>query len=103
MRSWWQWKWFLLEEVRKGGIIFDEYDEPIKPRKFFKKIEAWSNEHNTRNHAEMMIKDIRRSIDNYNNSIDFTTNSMSLVPDPKELERYWVDDEGYSFTEIEFS
>lgn len=89
IKNWKEWKWFLLKETRKGGIIFDEYDDPISLRKFFKKIEGWQHQEyqgkdrKLKNHAEEALK----------GSFDSDSHAKQC----------WIDPEGYSFHDGEFS
>jgi hypothetical protein len=83
--SWAQWKWFLLKEVNAtvGGIIFDEYDDVIDIDSFFERVEEKQNN----------PKNINQTASNY--SSNKYSNNYS--------EDYWLDDEGYGFTDREFS
>ncbi len=91
IESWRDWKWFLLKETKKGGIIFDEYDDAISLKNFFKKIKEWQDPVwrsglPKKNHAEEALKG------EFSNGV---TDSHAAS--------CWVDDDGYSFHDGEFS
>jgi hypothetical protein len=80
--TWQQWKWFLMEEIAIGGLIFNEYDEPQELKDFFEFIE------------DSQLAAIERGDNNH---------AVYVLKDTPEDKRHWIDDEGYSFTAIEFS
>ena len=93
IRSWREWKWFLLKEAKKGGIIFNEYDEPIGLRDFFKHIERWQ-------------KNDERSegyIPKLNHAHEARRGAFSDGEMDSHALACWIDDEGYSFHDGEFS
>jgi len=104
IRSWREWKLFLLAELSRGSLIFDEYDEQFTYEEFVRRIEQHQEFYQTdgKNHAEMMLEKIQYDIDNYA-EIDFSANITTMRPSERELRYYWVDDEGYSFSAVEFS
>jgi hypothetical protein len=75
LTSWQQWKMFLLEEIGKGGLIFDEYDEAYDLLVFFERIES---------QQEDQPRCPAASNSHYTG-------------------KTWIDDEGYSFDSEEFS
>ena len=95
IRSWRDWKWFLLKETHPevGGLIFNEYDEPISLRAFFKMINDWQNKdgyghgaNKKKNHAEEAIKG------------EFSDGYID-----EHARNCWIDPEGYSFHDGDFS
>ncbi len=91
IRSWRDWKWYLLKETKKGSIIFNEYDEPLTLKEFIGHIESWQEgpSHNSepkKNHA----REAREGA--------FSEGEMD-----SHAKACWIDDEGYSFHDGEFS
>ncbi len=91
IRTWRDWKWFLLKEIKRGGIIFDEYDDPISLKDFFKKIKEWQagechDGTPKSNHAKEALK-----------------GSFSNGELDSHAKSCWIDPEGYSFHDGEFS
>ncbi len=90
IESWTEWKWYLLKETKRGGIIFNEYDEPVTLKKFIRHIEEWQEgEWDGRpklNHA------------NEARSGAFSEGEMD-----SHARACWIDPDGYSFHDGEFS
>ena len=89
--SWFDWKLFLRNQTNNGGIIFNEYDEPIQYKDFVKLIEDWQkaedrNGGKKKNHAEHALSGEFGDL--------FTNNTTR---------QYWIDLEGYSFHDGDFS
>lgn len=89
--TWVDWKVFLLQEIAKGGLIFNEYDEPQTYQEFVVIIEGWQiagEKENHRNHAREVLY----------NGLDPT------YWQKEDLHKYyWIDDKGFSFSAMEFS
>lgn len=100
IRSWFDWKLFLRDQLQnKEGMIFDEYDEPWSYDKFIKHIEEWQtvdliNGKEKQNHAERALK---------GDFGTFWSNSDTLYEQEMLKKNYWVDPDGYSFHDGEFS
>jgi len=98
--SWFDWKIFLRDQTQnKEGLIFDEYEDPITYEEFVSKIQSWQAGYScdgstSKNHAECAL---RGDFGNFYDSWD----------SPEEIRRrklaYWIDPEGYSFHDGEFS
>ncbi len=96
IETWVQWKWFLLKETNemRGGLIFNEYDELIDVHEFFRDIKRRQTEdgygnslgHPKKNHAEEALKG------------EFSNGYIDSY-----AKTCWVDPEGYSFRNGEFS
>ncbi len=91
LRTWLDWKWYLLKETKKGGIIFDEYDEPISLKKFIKHIQTWQD------------GDCHDGTPKSNHAVEARKGSFSDGIMDSHAESCWVDSEGYSFHDGEFS
>ncbi len=90
IRTWQDWKWYLLKETKRGGIIFDEYDEPIPLKTFFKKIRAWQE-------GEW---DSRPKLNHANEALSGAFSEGEMDSHAKSC---WIDPDGYSFHDGEFS
>jgi len=91
IRSWRDWKWYLLKEVKKGGIIFDEYDDSVSLKDFFKTIREWQ---------EGKMKDGTPKSNHARSALEGSFSDGVLDSHAKAC---WIDPEGYSFHDGEFS
>ncbi len=91
IQSWTEWKWYLLKETKRGGIIFDEYDDPISIKKFFKKIKEWQ------------FGEWRAGSPKKNHAEEARKGAFSEGEMDSHARSCWVDPEGYSFHDGEFS
>ncbi len=91
IQSWIEWKWYLLKETKQGGIIFNEYDEPISLKEFFRRVMEWQN--------ATMLDGVPKS----NHSVEARKGAFSEGEMDSHARACWIDDEGYSFHDGEFS
>jgi len=94
--SWADWKWFLRKETSDviGGMIFNEYDELIPYFDFIEMIERWktipgyggSEDRPKKNHAKEALAG------------NFSSGYID-----EHAKSCWIDPEGYSFCDQEFS
>ncbi len=91
IRTWQDWKWYLLKETKRGGIIFDEYDDPITLKNFFKKIREWQ------------AGECHDGTPKSNHAKSALGGAFSDGELDSHAKSCWVDPEGYSFHDGEFS
>jgi len=95
--SWQDWKVFLLLELGKGGLIFDEYDEPLSYEEFIRRIETHLV-HKLPNQLDRPLK---------NHAVSMLREEFRLAYSEDEKienrKKYWIDDQGFSFSAVEFS
>ena len=101
IRTWLDWKWYLLKETKKGGIIFDEWNDPIPLKEFFFLMQpdpAANPNKKKKNHIlESIKKSSKESLEKNSSEEGFEQDEI------KWDEVSWVDIEGYSFYDGEFS
>ncbi len=104
LRTWLDWKWYLLKETKKGGIIFDEWNDPIPLKEFFGLIQtdpAANPNKKKKNHILESIK--KSSKKSSKESLEKPPSEAGFEQDEiKWDEVSWVDIEGYSFYDGEF-
>jgi hypothetical protein len=96
IESWSQWKWFLRRETTKaaGGIIFNEYDEPVDLFDFFEMIERRQTEDGYGNNPDTRKR---------NHAEEALAGEFSDGITDEHARSCWIDSEGYSFHDGEFS
>jgi hypothetical protein len=100
IRSWFEWKVFLRDQIQnKDGLIFDEYNDLLSYDEFVQKIESWQagatcEGSGSKNHAECAING------EFGNLYEDRTNPEEIA---KRKKVYWIDPEGYSFHDGDFS
>lgn len=97
IKTWTDWKWFLMQEIAKGGIIFDEYDEPFTYEKFIKRVENHANKKTFGSNLNNQRPLKNHAVEMLNGAFDNQINE-----DTKK--KYWTDrNETFSFSAVEFS
>jgi hypothetical protein len=96
IESWKDWKWFLRKETSPaiGSLIFDEYDEPVEVFEFFSMIEKRQTEDGYGNNIEHPKK---------NHAEEAAKGEFSNGVTDEHSKSCWIDSEGYSFHDGEFS
>ncbi len=96
--SWFEWKLFLKERISyNNGKIFNEYEELLTYTEFIRKIE----DHAISPHGKTLQNHARSALDGEFGNLYKT----EYTSEEKKLREaaYWVDPEGYSFHDGEFS